>query len=228
MDMHIRIVPPRVRTILIEGKSSGIMKPIRLAFPYLVFQEYPPQAGSNGGQTVFATRERPTWDTALYQFPLAWHPRVNGEYTREIQDYSHINSSGSVCYDSEVVMRIQRGEMTHQDAFWNSVYVKYDTYFVREWAAVTKTDVQQATTMALRFPVALNRDYTLLERCWQNVLYARGQEFIRCPNITTNLFPALTTDLTIITHEERHRLDTIITNLRNIQIRADKCSLSAR
>ena len=218
VDMHIIIVPPRVRTVLL-----GLPQTVRLAFPWLVFQEYHYKAGvSSAAQSVFASRERPTWDSQLYEFPLTWHHKTIGGYTKAIQTYSHINVMGNVCYDQPVLDSISRDlpQTTLQDAFWNSVYNNYDYAFVKEWAKLTKQDVAAAVELALRNE-APGTSCSLTTRLFPSLYVSPSGMYVRCPNITADIFPALATNHTVITPDEIKQICERLRVLKAQQFEAD-------
>lgn len=146
----IIVEPPRTRSVLLRRvNAKGVLevRPTRLALPYIIFVQEDIEAPKNvsnlmGRQFVFVTPEMPTLNSKLHQFPLSFH-----DAGIAVHNLSHINCCGGVCYGGV------NSKVDLKEAFWNTVFNKYDEAYVAWWALATKEGDKQG------------REYSIRERC---------------------------------------------------------------
>ena len=103
----------------------------------------------------------PTWDSILYEFPLTWHLEPNEHKHLNVQNLSHIDGNGFVCYGPDAAELFGNPDkpMNHhmQLIFWGSTFSKLDGKFViGKWFPLSKSDPAEAARVAIRSPVFMS------------------------------------------------------------------------
>lgn len=129
---------PRWRTVLLHGR------PLRLFWPHLAFHR---EAAGSGMLPLHAfalegpvaTKEELVDKLRYFPFTAFTQRSLDDGYGA-VQDMSHIDSHGRVCFNPEAITLMGQGNDT-LDVFWNSGFSVFNAETLRAWRAATEEEV---------------------------------------------------------------------------------------